>query len=203
VFYIESNPSTGYTWQMAPGIDESVVKLSSQELIQPPQTTTPPIVGAPGQQKFTFTAVAKGQTIITLNYARPGEKDVPPAKTQIINATVLPTGTSIKIESSIPPSSLQIYTGDQFVFYIESNPSTGYTWQMASGIDESVVKLSSQELIQPPQTTTPPIVGAPGQQKFTFTAVAKGQTIITLNYARPWEKDVPPAKTQVINATVK
>jgi inhibitor of cysteine peptidase len=176
-----------------------VVKLSGEESI-PASTPTP---GAPGQEKFTFTATGNGQAAITLNYIRPWETDVDPAETRVINIIVSPNGTSKKIESDIPPSSLEIYSGDKFVFYIESNPSTGYTWQMASGTDENVVELSSQETIPAPATTPTPVVGAPGQEKFTFTATGKGLAAITLNYVRPWETDVAPANTRIINVKVK
>lgn len=195
VFGLESNPSMGYIWQMAPGTDERVVKLSSQENIQPPASTTPRPVGMPEIQKFTFAATGQGQTTITLNYVHPWEKEAAPAKTQVINVAVSPTVT---------PPSMVLHVGEQIVFSLESNPSTGYKWAMAPGTDENVVKLSSQEYIQPPApTTTPPPVGAPGSERFTFTGTGKGRTTVTLNYVRPWEKDAVPAKTQAFNVIVE
>jgi inhibitor of cysteine peptidase len=203
IFSIESNPSTGYTWQVASGMNENVVKLNSQVFIEKPSTTTPAPVGVPGKDKFAFTATGAGQVAITLNYVRPWETDVAPARTQVISVTVTQPGSLKEIESDIPPSSLEIYTADRFIFSIESNPSTGYTWQVAPGLNENVVKLSSQEYIATPSTTTPPPVGVPGKDKFAFTAIGAGHATITLNYVRPWETDVDPEQTVVISVTVK
>ena len=42
-----------------------------------------------------------------------------------------------------------------------------------------------------------------GIEEWTFKAVAKGNVAITLEYIRPWEKDVPPIKKSVYQVTVK
>src|SRR5450830_992518 len=49
--------------------------------------------------------------------------------------------------------------------------------------------------------TGPQTVGGGGTDTFTFKAVGKGTTTISLAYARPWES-VPPAQTRTITVTV-
>jgi predicted secreted protein len=45
-------------------------------------------------------------------------------------------------------------------------------------------------------------VGVPGQQLFRFQAVGKGTATIGLQYVRPWETSVPPAKTSEFTVNV-
>ena len=80
--------------------------------------------------------------------------------------------------------------GDEFSITLESNPTTGYSWQLAQPLDEEMVKLVSSEYV--PSRTD--LVGAGGEEKWTFLALNKGVVRIVLKYVRPWEKDKPPAK---------
>ncbi len=82
--------------------------------------------------------------------------------------------------------------GDEFVLTLESNPSTGYLWQLAERPDENVVRLVGSEYKAASDAHR---VGAGGNEVWTFRATGKGRTAINLIYVRPWEKDVPPART--------
>lgn len=84
--------------------------------------------------------------------------------------------------------------GDEFVLTLESNPTTGYRWQLAEKPDENIVKLVSSEY----KATGTKLVGAGGNDVWTFRAEGKGKTTINLIYVRPWEKDAPPAKTAAV-----
>jgi inhibitor of cysteine peptidase len=45
--------------------------------------------------------------------------------------------------------------------------------------------------------------GAGGKEVWIFEAVGKGATEISLKYARPWEKDIPPVKTVTFRVSVE
>ena len=45
--------------------------------------------------------------------------------------------------------------------------------------------------------------GAPGHQSFKFNAISTGNDTIDLEYRRPWEKGVAPAKTFGLIVSVK
>ncbi len=45
-------------------------------------------------------------------------------------------------------------------------------------------------------------LGAGGTVTARFVAVGAGQTTLTLNYARPFERDVPPLKTFTVSVLV-
>ena len=84
--------------------------------------------------------------------------------------------------------------GDEFVLTLESNPTTGYRWQVADKLDEKTVKLISSEYNAPDTK----LVGAGGNEVWTFKAAGKGKTTINLIYVRPWEKDTPPVRTATV-----
>jgi inhibitor of cysteine peptidase len=84
--------------------------------------------------------------------------------------------------------------GDEFVLTLESNPTTGYRWQVADKLDGKIIRLISSEY-KAPDTK---LAGAGGNEVWTFRAEGRGKTAINLIYVRPWEKDTPPAKTATV-----
>ena len=88
--------------------------------------------------------------------------------------------------------------GAPLVIALESNPSTGYSWRVSKN-DAAVVKFLDQSAFPPAR----PVPGAPGRELFKFKAMAPGTDSIELEYLRPWEKGVAPAKRFSISVTVK
>ena len=92
-----------------------------------------------------------------------------------------------------PEKQIATSPGQEFKITLGSNRTTGFMWELAAPLDESVVKLSGSEY-KAPQSR---LEGAGGAEVWTFRAVGRGQTTITIKYARPWEKDKPPVRTIV------
>ncbi|MCM8790478.1 MAG: protease inhibitor I42 family protein [Candidatus Omnitrophica bacterium] len=72
-----------------------------------------------------------------------------------------------------------------------SNATTGYSWQVISPTDTKILR-KYYSVYNPAAAG---LVGAPGQQIFTFRAIAPGTAVIKLVYLRPWEglqKDSKP-----------
>ena len=65
---------------------------------------------------------------------------------------------------------------------LESNPTTGYSWQAAQTEELFKVDKSYTEKEHPEG-----MVGVGGNETFTFTPLKAGKTEVTLTYARPWE----------------
>ncbi len=95
-------------------------------------------------------------------------------------------------------ASVQLRVGDTLRVVLAANVSTGYSWQVASNEAGVLESASSQNTPAAPQR-----MGAPGQQTLSFTARAPGQDHLTLNYARPWEKNTKPARTYDVSVTVQ
>ena len=95
-------------------------------------------------------------------------------------------------------SPVDVKVDDRFAISLEANPSTGYSWELTGPLDDKVVvELGSDH--QPGEGTG---VGVPGQQLFRFQAVGKGTATIGLQYVRPWETGVAPAKTSEFTVNV-
>lgn len=77
--------------------------------------------------------------------------------------------------------------GEVLVLKLESNPSTGYTWQV-QGLDARIMRqLGASEW----SAGTPGKLGGAGVEVLRFAGVGKGQTTLKLVYARPWETAAP------------
>jgi len=86
---------------------------------------------------------------------------------------------------------LDVAVGQEFSITLASNPTTGYHWELAAPLDDAVVQQVASEY----KTSETRMLGTGGQEIWTFKAVSTGQTVISLKYVRPWEKDVAPVKT--------
>jgi inhibitor of cysteine peptidase len=90
----------------------------------------------------------------------------------------------------------------EFAIKIKSNPTTGYSWSLQKPLDETMVKFKRVET-EKREAEKPPKLGAPTYEILTFEALEPGETVIYLQYRRPWEKNVPPVKSHKIVVTIK
>ena len=88
------------------------------------------------------------------------------------------------------PAKVTTRTGREFSFTLASNPTTGYQWQLAKPVEGSCVALVTNEFVRPKSK----LVGAPGKEVWRFKAIRPGETTIELEYARSWDKGVPPVQ---------
>ena len=93
---------------------------------------------------------------------------------------------------------LDVTVGQELSITLASNPTTGYHWELAAPLDESAVKLLANEY----KASGTGMLGAGGQEIWTFRAMSRGQTVVQLKYVRPWEKDVAPVKTATYKVIV-
>ena len=108
------------------------------------------------------------------------------------------TNMTEKEEYLNPREPIKVKAGQRFTIRMESNPTTGYGWQLSKALDEKVVQLVTNAYI-PPESK---LMGAGGHEAWTFKAIGAGATDISMQYVRPWDKD-QPAKTNVYTVIVK
>jgi inhibitor of cysteine peptidase len=89
--------------------------------------------------------------------------------------------------------------GTTLMVSLAANPTTGYDWKPVAA-NHPVLKLVRSTYAQSGAPTI--LVGAGGNDTFQLAAVKPGQQVLELNYVRPWEKDVPPARTVRFPITV-
>jgi inhibitor of cysteine peptidase len=91
-------------------------------------------------------------------------------------------GAPIELTASDSGSIVQAKVGDQIVISLEANPTTGYSWQLQSGLDDAVVSFVKEEYQQ--GATASGLVGAGGTDRIEFKAVGAGTTTISLAYVQ-------------------
>jgi len=101
------------------------------------------------------------------------------------------TGTSVNVScddfGNQPQISKQmaVTAGNTFTVTLCSNATTGFQWSESAVIsDPTVVQQTGHEFVSPEKTG---LVGAPGNEVWTFKALKKGTSTITMEYSRPWE----------------
>ncbi len=94
--------------------------------------------------------------------------------------------------------TVDLSAGQRLEVVLSGNPTTGYSWQVAS-VDKSVLK----SLGDPKYKADTKAVGSGGAYTFAFQGAARGQTALKLDYRRPWETNVAPIKTFQITCVVR
>ena len=122
----------------------------------------------------------------------------PTATPKATVATEVPaTPKQIQVTEADQGKEYTLNPGDSLVIVLESNPSTGYTWEVKP-VDNPVLQLSGEPVFKADSEK----LGSPGKTTLTFNAVNSGTQALTLIYHRSSEKDVQPSKTFTINVTV-
>jgi inhibitor of cysteine peptidase len=94
-----------------------------------------------------------------------------------------------------PGSASIVHEGEEFVLWLASNPSTGYSWTAVP--NPRLTFVTSRQIARSDRP------GVPDTQQLTFRAVRTGTTTLKLAYTRPFEHGVPPAQTQTVLVTIR
>jgi inhibitor of cysteine peptidase len=148
-------------------------------------------VGGKGMKLKYFVLVIIAATLLTLFGC--GSSSTPSSSTP----------KEVSVDSSYSAKEVEIASGGTLTVTLESNSSTGFQWSLISISDQAVLEKVDQKYVAPeaPQNGGT-LVGAPGEEVWTFKALQKGKSTISMGYSRPWES-VPPAKTFTLTVTVK
>ena len=95
---------------------------------------------------------------------------------------------------------IEVPVGDTFILKLGSNMTTGFQWGEEAGISNGdVLKQTGYEFTEPDTGT----VGAAGQEVWTFEALKKGTTTVSMSYDQLWEGGEKGEWTYEITVTVK
>ena len=98
-----------------------------------------------------------------------------------------------------PEKTVQCRVGEAFSIILDSNPTTGYQWQLVNSPDGGFLKLIGSEY-RAPKTG---LAGAGGKEIWSFKALSAGQTMIVFEYLRPWERNKEPVKRTVFTVNTQ
>jgi inhibitor of cysteine peptidase len=94
--------------------------------------------------------------------------------------------------------SIKVAHGARLIIVLPSTPGTGYSWKVDNSAGECLKPLAQPKYV-PARDAMP---GEPGKEIFQFRAMKQGTGELKLDYLRPWEKNVAPAKTFSVTITV-
>lgn len=88
-----------------------------------------------------------------------------------------------------PGTVFDVDVGDEVTIVLESNITTGYTWELETPPLVDVVRLVDDVYVEPDTD----LVGAAGRQELTFEAIGEGTAEVSLWYVRDFDDPKEPA----------
>ncbi len=88
----------------------------------------------------------------------------------------------VSVDATYSGKQAQAAVGDTVVVTLDSNPSTGFKWELTRLSDTNVLKMADNKFEAPAKV----IPGAGGKEVWTFKALAAGTCSIRMEYSRPW-----------------
>lgn len=104
--------------------------------------------------------------------------------------------TPAPLEVSDPSKPILVNSGDEFTIVLDSNPTTGYHWEIVAELDAGL------ELVSKEYTNDEPVAPG-GVDVWTFKAVSAGKRQVTLGYYPPSNDPVDPQQTATFTVTAK
>jgi inhibitor of cysteine peptidase len=99
-------------------------------------------------------------------------------------------------------SEVELALGEDLTITLESNPSTGFRWEVAE-VDESILQKVGEAHYAASDPGQPLLPGQGGREALRFQAIGTGRTTLQLAYRRSWEKDAEPQKTYSLHILVQ
>ena len=120
----------------------------------------------------------------------------------ISNASPDEKSGQIDIDASYDGQGIEIDVGESLLIILESNPTTGFRWELAGPVDEDLLALIETRY-EPGADIEASLVGAGGTEVWTFETLADGETTITLEYSRAWDGGEKAIETFEVTVTIK
>ncbi len=97
------------------------------------------------------------------------------------------------ISSKEPEAKIEIKQGEDFVIVLEAKPQKGYQWTLEEKEENKIIKFISSRY--EPNNDRKTI--------WTFKALNKGETLVTMNYIQQSKTIIKPLKRQTFYISVK
>lgn len=108
--------------------------------------------------------------------------------------------TSYNLDNQKSPLKISTPLHSEVTFTMQTNPSTGYSWQTNLNTLTNVAQVLTDSISEanPPEG----MVGVPLEKVYTLKFLQKGEHTLEFSYLRPWETNVPPVKQKTVVVTV-
>jgi len=188
---LRSNPSTGFSWALGPFEERGLETNGESEFVADPHREGE--AGYGGCEIWTFKARHAGENDISLFYARSWE-DVDPARRFKLNVVIgddpspIAAGDKIDLTEQDNGKNIEVHTGDVIRITLESNITTGYTWENADKVDTDILALDANDYVSDPNPEE--LDGVGGNTVIVYRALKPGTAKIDLVYLQSW----PPSE---------
>ena len=108
---------------------------------------------------------------------------------------------AVTLQTPDPQAAVNLVRGQRLIIRLASNRSTGFRWQVNGHLPAGLRQAS--EPLYESDPTQPGLVGAGGQEIWTFEATSAGTAELNLAYRRPWEAGEAAARTLRVLVRVK
>lgn len=117
--------------------------------------------------------------------------------------TPLPSLPPALVKAAMPSytekqPSIHVKAGQPFQIRMNVTSGTGYTWQPQAPIPPGITLLGVFQ-----RSSSKMLAGGAGEEVLVFHANDAGTEHLVLQYVRPWERNVKPAKTASFSVTVR
>ena len=112
-------------------------------------------------------------------------------------ATVLSTNTLTQLDDG---KVVNVTVGQVLTVELPGNRTTGYSWSEPAASETVLERLGEPAYMTNPAPSG--MVGVGGKEVWRFRAAKAGRQTLRLEYTRPWEKNVAPAKVVTFNVVV-
>lgn len=95
----------------------------------------------------------------------------------------------VAVDDSFNGKEVKIAASGSLQISLDSNPTTGFKWELTNISDAAVLEKVSN-IFETPQVKlkegSPPVVGAGGKEFWNFKALKKGNATVSMEYNQPW-----------------
>ncbi|MBN2682582.1 MAG: protease inhibitor I42 family protein [Bacteroidales bacterium] len=167
---LESNKSTGYSWQWTNKSSDNCIEASKWDYVDG-KTDGSSNKGVPGKEVISFKGIKSGTATITLEYCRKSVK----------NSTIETKTIVVKVKDN--KKEYEIAVNENFTIELESNKSTGYSWQWTNKSSDNCIEALKWDYVDG-KTDGSSNKGVPGKEVISFKGIKPGTATITLEYCR-------------------
>ena len=185
---LRSNPSTGFSWALGPMEEGMFETRGESEFEADPHREGE--AGYGGCEIWKFKAEQSGETELSLFYARSWE-DKEPAKTFKLHVVIgaasprITPGDEFDLTEADNGKNIEVHTGDIIRITLESNITTGYSWENADKVDKDILALDANDYVSDPNPEE--LDGVGGNTVIVYRALKSGKAKIDLVYLQSWE----------------
>ena len=109
------------------------------------------------------------------------------------------TPRQVSVNESFSGKQVTIAACGSLTVTLDSNATTGYSWQLM-GISDNTVLEKTNNVYEAP---TSALIGAGGKEVWTFKALRAGKTTLTMEYDQPWTGGQKDAKNFDMTMDIK